>query len=202
MSEKVTLGARLRNLREERGLSQRELARLAGVSANAISLIEREENSPSVSTLQSLAESLSVKMGYFFEEESPESVLLIKASQLAAVSSQGMSIQGLGKRLHGQELEPFYITLQPGASSGDRQVIHSGHELVFCIEGSIEYYIDGENYRLEKGDFLIFEASLPHLWRNKGEKEALVLLILQTPSESKDPINRHFSNYPSISHIG
>lgn len=202
MSEKVTLGAKLRNLREERGLSQRELARLAGVSANAISLIEREENSPSVSTLQSLAESLSVKMGYFFEEESPESVLLIKASQLAAVSSQGMSIQGLGKRLRGQELEPFYITLLPGASSGDRQVIHSGHELVFCIEGSIEYYIDGENYRLEKGDFLVFEASLPHLWRNKGETEALVLLILQTPAESKDPINRHFSNYPSISHIG
>lgn len=202
MNAKATLGAKLRNLREERGISQRELARLAGVSANAISLIEREENSPSVSTLQSLAESLSVKMGYFFEEESPESVLQIKSSQLAAIQSQGTSIQGLGKRLRGQELEPFYITLQPGAGSGERQVIHSGHEFVFCITGKIEYLIDGETYWLEAGDFLIFEASLPHLWRNRSEVEAQILLILQTPSDSNEPVHRHFSNYPSISHIG
>ena len=202
MSAKVTLGSKLRLLREERGLSQRDLARMASVSANAISLIERDENSPSVSTLQSLAESLSVKMGYFFEEESPGKILLIKASQLPAISSQGASIQGLGKRLRGQELEPFYITLEPGSGSGERQVVHSGHEFVYCVTGQVEYFIDGQNYWLDSGDFLIFEASLPHLWRNRGMEIARLLLILQTPGESIDPVNRHFSNYPSISHIG
>lgn len=202
MGVKVTLGRKLRLLREERGLSQRDLARLAGISANAISLIERDENSPSVSTLQSLAESLSVKMSYFFEEESPGSILLIKASQLPAISNQGASIQGLGKRLRGQELEPFFITLEPGAGSGERQVVHSGHELVFCITGKVEYLIDEQLFLLDSGDFLIFEASLPHLWRNIGNEEAQLLLILQTPGESNDPVNRHFSNFPSISHIG
>ena len=199
MGVKVTLGRKLRLLREERGLLQRDLARLAGISANAISLIERDENSPSVSTLQSLAESLSVKMSYFFEEESPGSILLIKASQLPAISNQGASIQGLGKRLRGQELEPFFITLEPGAGSGERQVVHSGHELV---TGKVEYLIDEQIFLLDGGDFLIFEASLPHLWRNIGNEEAQLLLILQTPGESNDPVNRHFSNFPSISHIG
>ncbi|HSQ25664.1 MAG TPA: cupin domain-containing protein [Anaerolineales bacterium] len=202
MTTKLTLGTKLKLLREERGLSQRELARRAGISANSVSLIERDENSPSVSTLQSLAESLMVKMGYFFEEESPSKILLIKASQLPEISSRGTSIQGLGKRLRGQEVEPFYITLESGAGSGERQVVHSGHELVYCIKGQVEYLIDGQIYWLDAGDFLIFEAALPHLWRNKSEEPAKILLILQTPGESIDPVNRHFSNYPSISHIG
>ena len=63
----LSLGARLRGLRKERALSQRELADLAELSPNAISLIERDEISPSVATLQRLAAALGVKMSYFFE---------------------------------------------------------------------------------------------------------------------------------------
>ncbi len=72
MEQSFSLGAKLRAIRDERGLSQRELAQRSGLSANAISLIERDENSPSVSTLQSLASALNIKMSYFFEEEQPE----------------------------------------------------------------------------------------------------------------------------------
>lgn len=66
MNVKISLGDRLRQLRAERRLSQRDLAQLAGISTNSISLIEREEISPSVSTLQSLARALNVKVSYFF----------------------------------------------------------------------------------------------------------------------------------------
>ena len=63
-AEHATLGNRLKRIRSERGFSQRELAERAGISANAISLIERNENSPSVATLQSLATALGVKISY------------------------------------------------------------------------------------------------------------------------------------------
>ena len=56
-----TVGSRLRDLRKERQLSQRELADLAGLSPNAISLIERDEQSPSVATLQRLAAALALR---------------------------------------------------------------------------------------------------------------------------------------------
>ena len=80
MKTKGSVGNKLRTVREERGLSQRELAQRAGVSTNAISLIERDENSPSVSTLQNLAGALNVKMSYFFDDYEPTQVLYIKAS--------------------------------------------------------------------------------------------------------------------------
>jgi len=62
--------------------------------------------------------------------------------------------------------------------------------------------IDGKSYLVEKGDFLIFEATLPHLWRNPSDERAVFILVIQTPDESRDPVHRHFVDFPSIKHIG
>jgi quercetin dioxygenase-like cupin family protein len=142
-------------------------------------------------------------MSYFFEEEIPATVLLLKSGKRPRISSEGMQIEGMGKTLPTQELEPFTISLSPHAGSGgERQVVHSGHEFVYCLLGKFEYVIDGTIYTIEEGDVLIFEATLPHLWRNPFKKEAKFLLILQTPNSSREPIQRHFSSHPSINHIG
>jgi transcriptional regulator with XRE-family HTH domain len=177
--EKHTLGNKLRAAREERGLSQRELAKLASLSTNAISLIERDENSPSVSTLQSLATALNVKMSYFFDDHEPTTVLHVRADQRPAIVSKGIRIEGLGGKLIRQEMDPFLVTLEPRSESGLRQVVHTGHELVYCLSGKVEYLIDGTIHHLECGDFLLFEAHLPHLWRNTTEDQAVILLVLQ-----------------------
>lgn len=203
MEASFSLGKKLRQLRDERNISQRDLARLAGLSPNSISLIERDETSPSVATLQSLATALNIRMSYFFEEETPSSVLHIKAGSRPKIESEGVVIEGMGKTLPFQELEPFSIALEPHAGSGgERQVVHSGHEFVYCLQGKIEYVIDGKVYLLETGDILIFEATLPHLWRNPFEIESKFILVLQTPNASREPVQRHFSSHPSIRHIG
>jgi len=203
MENAFSLGQKLRQIRNERNISQRDLARLAGLSPNSISLIERDETSPSVATLQSLATALNVRMGYFFEEESPTSILHIKSGARPQISSEGVAIEGVGKTLPYQEMEPFLITLKPKAGSGgERQVVHSGHEFVYCLNGKIEYVIDGKVYLLEMGDFLIFEATLPHIWRNPFDDEAKFLLVLQTPNASREPVQRHFLSHPSVNHIG
>jgi transcriptional regulator with XRE-family HTH domain len=203
MDNEFSLGEKLRQIRNERNISQRDLARLAGLSPNSISLIERDETSPSVATLQSLATALNIRMGYFFEEESPTSILHIKSGARPQISSEGVIIEGVGKTLPYQEMEPFLITLKPKAGSGgERQVVHSGHEFVYCLNGKIEYVIDGKVYLLEAGDFLIFEATLPHIWRNPFDSEAKFLLMLQTPNASREPVQRHFLSHPSVNHIG
>lgn len=203
MDKTYSLGSKLRNLRKERSLSQRELAGQAGVSANAISLIERNEISPSVVTLQRLATALNVRISYFFESEPNQaSVVHAKASERPSLTSKGVMIAGTGKRLSGQEVEPFFIALAPGAESGQQPVIHAGHEIVYCLKGTVEYTIDGTVYSLEEGDFLVFEARLPHHWRNPSPERAEFLLLLETPNESNDPVRRHFSNHPSVTHFG
>jgi transcriptional regulator with XRE-family HTH domain len=200
--EVFSLGSKLRTLRKERDLTQRELASQAGISANAISLIERDEISPSVATLQRLATSLNVKMSYFFDEDGQTDVMHIRASERPFIESKGVTIESIGQRLRGQELEPFFISLAPNSESGRRHVIHSGHEFVYCVRGSVEYEIDGQIYLLNEGDFLLFEAQLPHHWRNPTREKAELLLILQTPNESDESVRRHFSSYPSLTHIG
>lgn len=203
MDGTFSLGEKLRKLRSERNISQRDLAQLSGLSPNSISLIERDETSPSVATLQSLATALNIRMSYFFEEETPSSVLHIKPGERPKIESGGVSIEGMGRTIPSQELEPFTVTLAPHAGSGgERQVVHTGHEFVYCMQGKIEYVIDGRIYLLEAGDILIFEATLPHLWRNPFEEEAKFILVLQTPNASREPVQRHFSSHPSVKYIG
>jgi transcriptional regulator with XRE-family HTH domain len=199
---KNSLGSKLRAAREERGLSQRQLAQLSGLSTNAISLIERDENSPSVSTLQSLATALNIKMSYFFDDHEPTAILHVKAKDRPAIVSKGIRIEGLGGELRRQEMDPFLVILEPHSDSGLRQVVHTGHELVYCLSGEVEYLIDGKIYQLESGDFLLFEAHLPHLWRNTTEEKAVILLVLQASGLAGEPVERHFSDYPSVVHIG
>ncbi|OGO39140.1 MAG: hypothetical protein A2W35_13725 [Chloroflexi bacterium RBG_16_57_11] len=200
--EKNTLGYKLRAARQERGLSQRELAHMASLSTNAISLIERDENSPSVSTLQSLATALNIKMSYFFDDHEPTTILHVKAEQRPVIISKGIRIEGLGGKLIRQEMDPFLVTLEPHSESGLRQVVHTGHELVYCLAGKVEYLIDGTIHDLECGDFLLFEAHLPHIWRNNNEDKAVILLVLQASGLAGEPVERHFSDYPSVVHIG
>lgn len=202
MDKVLSLGTKLRALRKERDLTQRDLASLASLSANAISLIERDEISPSVATLQRLATALNVKIGYFFDEDVQTDIMHVKAGERPSITGKGVTIESIGERLRGQEMEPFFISLAPGSESGRQQVIHSGHEFVYCVQGEVEYEIDGDVYTLNEGDFLLFEAQLPHHWRNPTTEKAELLLILQTPDESSDPVRRHFSSYPSLTHIG
>jgi len=202
MNKASLLGSRLRALRKERDLTQRELASRAGISSNAISLIERSEISPSVATLQNLATALNVKMSYFFDEDVLTNIVHVKPDERPSLESKGVTIESIGKHLHGQELEPFFISLAPDSESGRRQVIHSGHEFVYCVRGRVEYEIDGDVYMLNEGDFLLFEAQLPHHWRNLTSETAELLLILQTPNGSNETVRRHFSSYPSLTHVG
>jgi transcriptional regulator with XRE-family HTH domain len=197
-----SLGARLRDLRRERALSQRELAELAGLSPNAISLIERDDQSPSVATLQRLARALSVKMSYFFETETVAHVLHFRANQQPVIKSRGLTIEGLGARLEGQQMEPFFITLAPHADMGAGHVAHQGHEFVCCLAGQLCYEVDGVSYTLQPGDFVLFEADLPHRGGNPGDEEARLLLVLQAPDDTTEPTRRHFSEFPSVAHLG
>jgi quercetin dioxygenase-like cupin family protein len=129
-----------------------------------------------------LATALRVPITAFFEER-PDQVeaILLRAGERARTGSGSVLLESLGTALEDQVLEPFVVTLKPGASSGRRAMVHVGHELVYCLDGEIEYTVSDETCRLAVGDSLLFEARLPHRWRNPGEEPAVFLLIFHAP---------------------
>ena len=194
MSEQETssVGFHLRELRQQRGLSLRALAELSGLSANAISLIEREATSPSVSTLQRLATALGVHISFFFTEPVEQTnVLLTRSEERARSGSSSVVLESLGYGLIDQACDPFVVTLESGASSGNRVMIHSGHELVYCLKGELDYEIDGEHHRLKPGDALLFSAELPHRWSNPNSHPVEFILIMQLSGERHEAVDQH-----------
>lgn len=190
----LLVGRNLRDLRNRRGLSLRVLADRSGLNVNTLSLVENGKSSPSVSTLQQLAQALNVPITTFFETEQVEKrVVFTPAEQRPFAEFGSTQMQNLGKDLAGKVVQPFVVTLQPGMGSGDRMIVHTGHEFVYCLEGSIHYQIGQEAFNLQKGDSIVFEAHLPHCWENKGKEVAQILLTLYPTDEREEPGGRHFS---------
>ena len=187
----LNVGKRLRHLRRRRGLTQRELAQACDLSANAVGLIERGESSPSVSTLQRLALALEVPIAELFTETEDQVVVLTKKSQRSQARLDQIQMENLAEGLSDQCMEPFLVTLQPGAGAGADPVIHLGEEFVFCLEGEIEYQVAGQTYGLEAGDSLMFQANQPHCWRNRGTEQARLLLIFHAAEESQKWWRQH-----------
>jgi len=190
--ESPDIGGRLRALRRRYKLSLRALAKISGVSANTISLVERGRTSPSVATLHRLAIALDVPITAFFEEVAEQQVILVRANHQAGVGNRGTELRSLGSGLAEQQIEPFLLTLVGPGHSGKRPVVHLGQEFVFCLEGALEYEIDGRLYRLDAGDSLLFEAHLPHCWRNASSGQTKALLVFHSMGEEEKPVvQRH-----------
>jgi transcriptional regulator with XRE-family HTH domain len=183
----------LRYLRARRGLSLRSLAEQSGLNVNTLSLIENSKTSPSVSTLQQLASALDVPITAFFETDTPKNEIAFQKEgqrPRAAFAHGTLEDLGAGLTLHGGQ--PFLVTLEPKANSGSTPIVHTGLELVYCLEGHLSYTIEGRVYPLDPGDSLLFEAYLPHCWQNTGETASRSLLIMCPSDESDHPTERHF----------
>ena len=190
----IDVGQRLRSLREERGVSMRALARRSGLSANALSMIERGLTSPSVSTLHKLAGALEVPITAFFREEPPRSkIVFCKANERVRVPLQRGIWEGLGGESFTGRMEPFMVTLESGGSSGPYGMIHTGHEFVFCLRGTLEYEIDNQLFHLQAGDSLLFAAQQLHRWRNPGKNVTNAIIVLSGFEESERPSEFHFA---------
>ena len=183
----VNVGERLRELREARNISMRTLAARSGLSANALSMIERGKASPSVSTLYKLSDALGVSITSFFAVEMERKrVVFLKADSRPRVSFTRGIFEGLGGEQFIGRVEPFLLTLENSANSGPRTMAHTGHEFVFCLRGELEYQVERQIYQLEPGDSLLFAAHLKHRWRNPGKNVASAIIVLSGFEEGEE----------------
>lgn len=193
-NDSIDVGTRLRMLRVDAGLSIRALAEMSGLNVNTLSLIENGKTSPSVSTLQQLAQGLGVPVTEFFQTlKGDKTVVHQKGDGRPRARFEYGIIEDLGAGMTRFGAEPLIVTLEAEADSGEKPIVHTGREFIYCLEGRVVYTVDSESFDLEPGDSLFFEAYLPHRWRNSDEKPSRVLLVLCSMDERDQPVRRHFA---------
>ncbi len=189
----VDVGSRLRELREMRGISMRALATKSGLSANALSMIERGKTSPSVSTLYKLADALGVSITTFFGTGGEKrQVIFMRSDERTRIPFARGIFEGLGGEKFVGRVEPFVLTLESGANSGPHPMTHTGHEFVFCLRGELEYVVERNIFQMSPGDSLLFAAQLKHKWKNPGRTVANALVVLSGFAEGEEPHAMHW----------
>jgi transcriptional regulator with XRE-family HTH domain len=179
------VGARLRALRIEQGLSVNELAVRAGVSAGTVSQVERNKANPSVRILERLRQALSVPLTALLEGDDAVSDpvagdFVRKAAErpLFDVGKRGMQKELLSP--HGEhDLKMMIILLPPGAGS-DEVLVGVGEKAGLVLEGSIVLNVGDRRALLGEGDSFQFKSTVPHSVHNESGKPARVLWVMNT----------------------
>ena len=188
---KPDVGHRIRAIREQRSLSLRALAENCGLSTNAISLIERGETSPTVSSLHQLAMALEVPITDFFEESQKHMTVFVKPDHRLQSQANGIQLESLATGLSRQQLEPFLMEVEPGAGTVDEPVSHSGEEFVYCVAGEVEYCVGEQIYALSAGCSLLFKAPQPHCFRNANDSPALLMMVFMADEGTLQLAQQH-----------
>ena len=170
------VGARLRFLRDMHGLSQRELARRAGLTHATIGAIERDAISPSVGSLRKILDSLPMTLSEFFAlDPAVEAQVFFGSEELLEVGGEGVSLRQVGRSLKGRPLQVLLERYAPGAETAKTPYSHAGDEGGVVIQGQVEVTVGGSRRVLGPGDAYLFSSRLPHKFRNVGDGEAVVV---------------------------
>lgn len=176
------IGRRLKALRRRFGLSQRELARRAGITNATVSMIERGQISPSVASLKKVVDCLGLPLSEFFSDKPIETRPSFYAAQeLTELAGGAISFRQVGRNLEGRALQVLHEVYQPGADTGAALYHHKGEEAGVVVRGRIEITVGAETRVLGPGDAYYFESRTPHRFRNVGSEECEIVSACTPP---------------------
>ena len=170
----LKIGERIKKLRKEKGLTIKELAKKTGISEGFISKAERCINSPSLTTLQKIANILEVPINYFFLSNSNE-VRIVRKNGGTFIQDADCFVKHkvLSSRLPNGTV--LLAQLLPGEKTRKNEFIHEGFECSFVVKGKVNWYIEGVKYVLNTGESINFNSGLYHGFENIGEETAIIL---------------------------
>jgi transcriptional regulator with XRE-family HTH domain len=177
------LGARIKALRLERELQQRQLAEKAGLTPSMVSQIESGRLTPSLHTLGKLAGALGVTIAALFDGQPSGSVHITRKKEYPVVSFDGSSERWsvLGAGLFQGKIRAVVSTLDARAKGmiTDKVVIKPGQmKLFYVLDGKVALHYGGERHVLEAGDSALLDGGTAHGWDNLGTRKAQALWVI------------------------
>lgn len=181
----IEVGSRLKIVRLRHRLSQRALAKKAGVANASISLIESGNTSPSVSALKRILAGIPMTLAEFFSDELPgmKSEVFYRAQDLTEISAgEGISYRQIGSAKAGHALQILFESYEVGADTGMMMLQHEGEEGAVILTGRLEVTVGESTRVLGAGDAYYFNSRQPHRFRNVGNEVCTLVSSCSPPT--------------------
>ena len=187
----VAIGREVRAFRKAQGTTVAELSETTGLSIGMLSKIENGNTSPSLQTLQALANALSVPLTSFFRQfEERREAVHTKAGQGVETEREGTRaghqynlLGHIGSNSSGVIVEPYLIELTAESDTFET-FQHGGIETIYMLEGEVDYRHGNDVFSLQPGDTLFFDADAPHGPEQLKTLPARYLSIISYPQSN------------------
>ena len=176
----MDIGAKLKELRILKGLTQEELADRAELSKGFISQLERDLTSPSIATLMDILQCLGTSIGEFFNETPEEQIVFGKTDYFEKHDQELKNeIKWIIPNAQKNMMEPILLTLEPGGETYPDNP-HEGEEFGYVLQGNISIHIGSKTYTAKKGESFYFVSDKKHYLSSKAG--AVLIWVSSPPS--------------------
>lgn len=180
MQTLISIGLKIREIRQMRGMTLQALADLTNLSTSMLSLVERGRASPSIGSLIVVANALGITMSdLVVSAPDSEEKLVVKAEDARIVETAKHVIRRVLKedRAHGVSIAVNEYAAHTG--SNEKALAHEGFEYGYVLEGELTVEVDGQEYTLSQGDLINYKSTRPHkIWNNHEEPARTIWINL------------------------
>lgn len=190
MTKKVSVGGKIRSLRESKMIELEVLAERSQLPVEQIKAIEEDDLLPGLAPLIKIARVLGVRLGTFLDdsqgtgavvsrnEEAKESVRFTNHS---SAGNENMIYRSLSEGKENRHIEPFVIDIIPNGEQNYSMSSHEGEEFIYVLEGKVEVNYGKQTYILEKGDSIYYDSIVKHHVHGYGDDAAKILAVVYAP---------------------
>ena len=182
------IGNRVREIRKQAGLTLKQLAEASGLTPGTLSKIENGLTKPSITTLQMIANSLKVDIGYLFKSGGEKRyVISRKGTRKVSYSERGSTgkptykVELLAEGMENPFMEPIIATLLAREEEDFNAIAHGGQELMYVLEGKVKLTLGEKKIILRKGDAAYWDGDIPHKAISLSKKPARSLNVHLIP---------------------
>ena len=176
----MELGAKLKEMRQQKNLTQEELADRCELTKGYISQLENDLTSPSIATLVDLLNALGSNLSDFFHEDEEEKIVFSEAEYIEK-QSDGMKLEWVIPNAQKNMMEPVLVELEAGADTRC-DFPHEGEEFGYVLEGRIAIEKAGKRHLAKKGESFYFTPNKEHRIINIGKSRAKFIWISTPPN--------------------
>ncbi|TCZ78201.1 cupin domain-containing protein [Paenibacillus albiflavus] len=179
----MDIGSNIRAIRKRKGITIAQICEETSLSQGFLSQVETNKTSPSIATLENIAQALKVPLAYLLlKKEERMGIVRKEDRRITTTGSDNLKVEHLSST---KNVKMMLVEFPPGATTGEVPHAHEGEEVHVVIKGKIYAEQGEDSAEFVEGDSFSWNACTPHLVKNIGDEPAIVIISVYTEAEHK-----------------